>query len=671
TNGRISPQDTLINYGNNLIYRITPNTGYQIDSIKIDDIYQNNIGLIDTIKNIINNRSIRVGFKPIQYRVVTLSTFNGAIISSDTARVGYNRVFKYTISPIIGYSLDSLFIDNMYSLNQRLQDSILVTKDIEIRATFKIPTLIVRSSAGMWGEISFSGDTLINYGSSINYTFTPNIGYEIDSVILDGVKQVNRANFTLSNIITAHTIRVTFKRIRYTITGNVFGNQGRISTIRDTVDYGAKIRVTYQANSGYNLAYIIVDNTIINYDSLVGYTFTNITQNHSITPIFTFITIPNPPTNIIAVGGNGQATVGFTAPVNNGGAAINRYNISTTTGNITASGVGSPIIVTGLTNGTNYRFVVSATNAIGSSLSSDTSNGIVPRSSGKYINAVVVGGQITNTTYIDSGSNFVVTYTNRLGYVLDSIYINGMYSTRATADSTSQYTFKNVGADSAIKVVYKIRTYTITASAGNGGSIAPQGVSTVHYGEIPIYTITPNLGYVIDSVFVNNRPVNSINNNYIFDSVKTNQTIRAVFKLQTFTITSSAGNGGSIAPQGTSTVNYGDRPSYTITPNIGYEIDSITINGNKIANVNNIKLDSVKANQTIRVVFKIQTFSITASAGNGGSIAPQGTSNVNYGDRPSYTITPNTGYEIDSITINGNKVANVNNYKFDSVKANQ
>ena len=336
------------------------------------------------------------------------------------------------------------------------------------------------------------------------------------------------------------------------------------------------------------------------YDSLNGYSFTNITQNHSITAIFTSITIPNPPTNLVALGGDAQATVSFAAPVNNGGSPIIRYNISTTEGNITASGVASPIVVTGLTNGVNYRFVVKAVNAIGSSVSSDSSNGVTPRSSGKYINTIVFGGQISNTLYVDSGANFVVTYTNKAGYVLDSIYINGAYSAGATADSISQYTFKNVRADSAIKVVYKITTYTITSNAGNGGSISPQGVSSVNYGATPRFTITPNTGYFIDSVLVNNTLVNSVNNTYTFDTIKSNQIIRVVFKLQTFSINAIAGNGGSISPQGISNVNYGATPSYTITPNTGYIIDSIIVNGNKVMNVNNYTFDTIKSNQPYR-----------------------------------------------------------------------
>jgi hypothetical protein len=75
---------------------------------------------------------------------------------------------------------------------------------------------------------------------------------------------------------------------------------------------------------------------------------------------------------------NQQATVSFTAPTDNGGSAITGYTVTSTPGNITASGVASPITVTGLTNGTAYTFTVHATNVVGDSAESAPSNAVTP-----------------------------------------------------------------------------------------------------------------------------------------------------------------------------------------------------------------------------------------------------------------------------------------------------
>ena len=72
------------------------------------------------------------------------------------------------------------------------------------------------------------------------------------------------------------------------------------------------------------------------------------------------------------------ASISFTAPVNTGGSPITGYTVTSTPGNITATGTASPITVTGLTNGTSYTFTVHATNAAGNSVESTPSNSVTP-----------------------------------------------------------------------------------------------------------------------------------------------------------------------------------------------------------------------------------------------------------------------------------------------------
>lgn len=94
-------------------------------------------------------------------------------------------------------------------------------------------------------------------------------------------------------------------------------------------------------------------------------------------------TVPDPPTIGVAVGGNQEATVSWTAPGNDGGAAISGYVVTPYVGVVAQTPqvfatTATTQTVTGLLNGTPYTFRVAAVNVHGAGLSSAPSNGVVP-----------------------------------------------------------------------------------------------------------------------------------------------------------------------------------------------------------------------------------------------------------------------------------------------------
>jgi hypothetical protein len=88
--------------------------------------------------------------------------------------------------------------------------------------------------------------------------------------------------------------------------------------------------------------------------------------------------VPSAPTIGTATAGNGQATITFTAPSSDGGSPILDYLVTSSPGGVTATGSGSPITITGLSNGTAYTFTVQARNVNGYSISSQSSNQVTP-----------------------------------------------------------------------------------------------------------------------------------------------------------------------------------------------------------------------------------------------------------------------------------------------------
>jgi uncharacterized repeat protein (TIGR02543 family) len=104
--------------------------------------------------------------------------------------------------------------------------------------------------------------------------------------------------------------------------------------------------------------------------------------------------LPDPPTNISATAGDGQATISFNAPTYLGGNAIIDYTVNSSRGE-TQTGVASPITIHGLTNGLHYSFTVTARNASGSSTSLFSSNDVLPLGlPGAPTNVVATAGNL-------------------------------------------------------------------------------------------------------------------------------------------------------------------------------------------------------------------------------------------------------------------------------------
>ncbi|MCK9419949.1 MAG: hypothetical protein M0R70_11285, partial [Nitrospirae bacterium] len=124
----------------------------------------------------------------------------------------------------------------------------------------------------------------------------------------------------------------------------------------------------------------------------------------------------------------------------------------------------------------------------------------------------------------------------------------------------------------------------------------------------------------------------------------------ATFVINTapITLATSAGSGGIITPP-SPTVNCGGSQTFTITPNACYHIVDVKVDGVSKGAITNYTISNVTTNHTIAASFALNTYTITTSAGSGGTITPP-SATVNCGNSQTFTVTPNTGYHITSVT---------------------
>lgn len=153
----------------------------------------------------------------------------------------------------------------------------------------------------------------------------------------------------------------------------------------------------------------------------------------------------------------------------------------------------------------------------------------------------------------------------------------------------------------------------------------------------------------------------------------------ALVDAQAYTITATAGENGSISPNGSVTVTEGDNQTFTITANNGYRISDVLVDGQSVGAVSTYTFENVTGDHTIEATFRrtggggVVTptqYTITAEAGDGGSISPDGRVRVDRGDDQTFRITPDDGYEIADVLVDGESVGAVSSYTFENVRAN-
>jgi len=145
-----------------------------------------------------------------------------------------------------------------------------------------------------------------------------------------------------------------------------------------------------------------------------------------------------------------------------------------------------------------------------------------------------------------------------------------------------------------------VSKYTLTASAGDGGSVSTTG-GTFSQGTQVSITATPNTGYIF-SGWSNGSTANPLTVN-----LNLNTTVTANFQVivNSYTLTVSAGEGGSVSSEG-GEYEEGTEVTITATSDEGYEFTGWSDGETSISRVVTISSDT-----TLSASFEILTFQLT------------------------------------------------------------
>ena len=203
-------------------------------------------------------------------------------------------------------------------------------------------------------------------------------------------------------------------------------------------------------------------------------------------------------------------------------------------------------------------------------------------------------------------------------------------------------------------------TITPVVTSAGGGTISPSAALHVPNRAVSTLTIKPNDNYRISSVTGCGGLLSGdafVGGIFTTAPATTNCSVTAsfVFDSSSHVVTPNAGPGGTISPSTPVAVKSGTTQSFTITPEPGYYIASIsgcggaTITGNNTyTTARTYTTGAIASACAVSATFS--TITISTSASPGGTISPSSVQGVTSGEKKWFTVTPDIGYYIASIS---------------------
>ncbi|MGN6642412.1 MAG: DUF6055 domain-containing protein [Verrucomicrobiota bacterium] len=253
----------------------------------IGDVFLYKIALSDVERQQLEG-DLMTRFSTNSTRTITAIAGTGGGISPGGAVSvipGNNQTF--TISPTSAYTIDDVLVDGVSQGAITSYTFTNVVTNHTISASFT-PTLhVITASAGANGSIDPSGAVAVVEGTDQTFDFTPASGYMVDKIFLDGVNVGFGNSFTVTNVLTDHTLSVTFKTlVAYTITATAGPNGSITPSGAVQVPQGWNQSFAIAPNPTYVISNLVVDG--VSRGALDSWTFTNVLANHTIAATFVY-----------------------------------------------------------------------------------------------------------------------------------------------------------------------------------------------------------------------------------------------------------------------------------------------------------------------------------------------------------------------------------------------
>lgn len=267
------------------------------------------------------------------------------------------------------------------------------------------------------------------------------------------------------------------------------------------------------------------------------------------------------------------------------------------------------------------------------------------------------------------GENVTFTVAPEANYVVSSFKVN---DADVALDGNNQAVVVMVAGGLNVTASFELGSGTVTIGTIEHGAVTADKM-TAKIGEDVTFKITSETGYDVSFFKVNGSDVDyetkedsTTGKTYWEAKVKMVEgglIVTAEFKLGVYSIDWDAPSHGTIAVEGGKTqATYGEDVKFIFTPETGYEIKSLTINEEQVqwANDNTYTTTMGEYGLFVNVQFGLENETITVNAGEHGTIEHKNkaddSQNYKYGDTAVVTVTPNEGFMIETITVDGKAI---------------